>query len=175
MGTWDELDIEITVDVDTTDLDKFSNLDSQLFGEIISKAETIKKAFEDGSKRGVSEIAKRTKSIQEQALEDTGRHPYSRGRLSSSIQSEERDEYTFVVGTTIAHFYPLAVEKGRVEVRPIKARALHWVMPSGEEVFAMKSKATDGTPFVEPTYNFMSGVSQQLMELEVAQAVQKVI
>ena len=46
-------------------------------------------------------------------------------------------------------FYTHWVIDGRGPVLPVRARALHWKTCSGEDVFAMYSRATEPNPFHE--------------------------
>ncbi len=55
------------------------------------------------------------------------------------------------VGTNVP--YARAVHDGRREVRPVNARVLHWVAPGGQSVFAMRSRATSGNPFLLAPFN----------------------
>lgn len=79
------------------------------------------------------------------------------GTLKSCMTHEKLSDTSYFVGIdgdklkrkSKNHFdYSMAYWKGRKEVRPIKANALHW-QENGQDVFAKKAKATSGDPFVE--------------------------
>lgn len=103
-------------------------------------------------------IAKRLQSNQENII--STKH-YITGKMVNSVElMSDGDDY--LVGNTATSIdgfpYPLAIEKGRrggYEVRPVNAKALHWVSKSGEEVVAKVShpKAYAGDPFVEHSIN----------------------
>lgn len=159
MGSWDELDIEVSARNDVSELDTLiaeCNSDSDfagIFDDVIKTAEECKTAIDEGTKVGLEIIADRVESREMRKLTTTKDHPYSQGLLASSITTLAYDEYTYVIGTTISHFYPLTVEYGRDEVYPVSAKALAFYSLTGELVFTKKSKGHDGYPFVQPTYD----------------------
>ena len=74
------------------------------------------------------------------------------GDLLKSIEIEEEGDYSYVVGTNIEHFYPLCVEKGRGEVKPINAPFLQWQNLDGSWVRTHYSSPAKPRPFVKPAY-----------------------
>ena len=174
MGAWDELDTEITVDVDTSDLDDLQYLDDPygIFDDVQNYALDLSEAVHDGSKRGVEEIAVRNRSFQQQIIAEVCDNPS--GMLMSSIQEEEEnDGYTFIVGTIINHIYPMSVEYGRSEVYPIRAKALAFYL-NGELVFRKSVGKADPRPFVAPAYEKTTSIADELMLIEVNHAIQKI-
>lgn len=164
MGSWDELDIEVSARNDLADLDELineCNSDSDfqdIFSDVIKTAEECKTAIDEGTKVGLEIIADRIEAREYRKLTDTNEHPYSQGLLASSITTLAYDEYTYCIGTTISHFYPLTVEYGREDVYPVSAKALAFYSLTGELVFTKKSKGHDGYPFVQPTYDEVVGL-----------------
>ena len=126
MGTWNELDTNINVSLDTSELDDLIQVlsDDSIFAPAVEIAERYKKGLEDGSKVGARKIAETNKSLQELAIATNA--TMASMNLLNSIEIQEESDTSFIVGTNITHFYPLCVEKGRGEVRPIRAKALHW-------------------------------------------------
>ena len=176
MGAWDELDTEISADVDVNAIDnailKLMDDEYGIFEPAIEILEDWKTAIDEGSKRGVKEIAGKLRSFQEQALGDLKQHPYSQGILETSIEDEEVDEYTYLVGTTITHFYPLCVEFGRSEIEASPGKALAFYSLSGELVFAKRVRAAEPRPFVAPSYDKTDSVAKTLMLYEINHELQ---
>ena len=152
MGTWSELDTEVNVDVDTSELDELIDLlgDNPVFKPAVDIAERFKKGIKEGSKEGASKIAERVKSLQELMIAGNG--SIFNGDLLESIEVEENSEYSYVIGTTIEHFYPLCVEKGRGEVVPVNAPFLQWQNLDGSWVRTLYSSPAEPKPFVKPAY-----------------------
>lgn len=48
--------------------------------------------------------------------------------------------------------YSRFIETGRREVRPVRAKVLRWIGPSGKPVYAMRSKATKPDPAYQNAY-----------------------
>ena len=164
MGAWDELDVEITVEVDTSDIDTALDLCDEYFLEdVVEQLQHIKKGVDEGSKEGVAYIASKNRSYQEQEIVDLDKHPYASGMLGSSINDEEQDEYTYLVGTRINHIYPMSVEYGRREVRPINAKCLFFYSLDGDPVWTMYSGAADPNPYVQPAFEKTEQIADELM------------
>lgn len=152
MGTWDELDTEVTVELDTTELDDLINVLSNdpIFQPALEIAERYKKGLEEGSKIAAIKIAETDKSLQELAIATNS--TMMSMSLLNSIEIEEESETDYIIGTNMTHFYPLCVEKGRREVRPIRAQFLHWFTLSGIEIFSKYSSPAPPRPFVKPAF-----------------------
>ncbi len=153
MGTWDELDIGVEVELDTSELDNAISIvgGNEYFSDILgNELEKLKEDLNKNSDELAQQLAEKAKSLQQTtiALNST----IASGNLYNSIEVEADGERRYLVGTTINHFYPLVVEKGRGEVVPVRAKVLHFFTKTGEEVFTKKSKAFDGKPYVEPAY-----------------------
>lgn len=170
MGTWDELDTIVNVDVDTSELDTLIDMlsDNPVFKPAIEIAERYKKGIIEGSKEGASEIAKRVKSLQELMISGNG--SIFSGDLLNSIEIEQEGEYSYVIGTTIEHFYPLCVEKGRGEVRPINAPFLQWQNLDGSWVRTMYSSPAQPKPFVKPAYEQTESEAIDIVKTEIYNA-----
>lgn len=163
MGTWSELDTQINVNLDTSDLDELIKElgDDSVFKPAIDLAQKYKKGIKNGAKQGAEEIAKRNKSLQELAIATNA--TMASMNLLNSIKIEKRSDTSYLVGTTITHFYPLCVEKGRGPVRPIRAKVLHWFTLSGNEVFSMYSSPAPPRPFVKPAYEQTQSEAQEIV------------
>lgn len=74
------------------------------------------------------------------------------GRLEKSIFSEINGD-TIFIGTEIE--YAKYVVYGRGEVRPVRAKSLHWTQ-GGKDVFAMKAGKVDANDFVKKTADKLS-------------------
>lgn len=172
MGAWDELDTEITIDVDTSDLEQILDFDD-IFEPV---KETVSKLIEnlhDGSKEAVEDIARRNKSFQEQIIAEVCKNPS--GMLQSSIQEEEiNGGYGFIVGTIINHIYPLCLEFGRGEIYPVRAKALAFYADSGELLFRKRVGEAKPRPFVAPAYEKTSSIAEEIMLRKVEIAKQRI-
>ena len=163
MGTWNELDTDITVSLDTSELDELMQSlgDDPVFEPAIQLAQRYKKGIKNGAKQGAEEIAKRNKSLQELAIATNA--TMASMNLLNSIEIEKKSDTSYLVGTTIAHFYPLCIEKGRGSVRPIRAKVLHWFTLSGTEVFSMYSSPAPPRPFVKPAYEQTQSEAREIV------------
>ena len=67
MGAWNELDTEISVENDFSDLDTILGIDDKygIYYALKDEVRTIRNAMDTGSKRGVEELAKKNVSFQE--------------------------------------------------------------------------------------------------------------
>ena len=173
MGTWEQLDTEVDVETDTSELDQLISFfkGDPLFAPGVSIAERYKKGIVEGSKKGAYQVADLNRSFQELAIAMHG-NLGSPPKLIHSIKVEKKTETNYLVGTNIAHFYPLCVEYGRKEVRPILAKALRWETPSGKIVFAKKSKASKPYPFVKPAFEQTSREVTDVIKTEIYNATQ---
>ena len=164
MGAWDKLDTEITINVDTTDIDRaISGCDENFTDLIKSELIQIKKGYKKGCEEASKDIATRNRSFQQQEIGDTGKHPYASSKLSSSIVEEKKGDYTWLVGTRINHIYPLAVEYGRSAIKPRKAKVLFFYALSGEPVFTKHVGPAEPRPFVEPAFNITLNIAEEIV------------
>lgn len=169
MGAWDELDTEINVTVDTSELDELLEIcgGSDIYEPLEASVNRLKKGLTDGSKEAVKDIARRNKSFQEQLINIVCDNPS--GRLMSSITAEKQNDFTYLVGTRITEIYPMSVEYGRREVYPKRAKALAFYL-DGELVFRKKVGRAEPRPFVAPAYETTKGVAEEIMlrKVEIA-------
>ena len=172
MGAWEELDTEISVIVDNSELDNMVeslNDEDGVFEPLYDIVENLKSGIEEGSKKGVEDLARRNKSFQEQYI--TKRCKHQTGRLQSSIQEEEIEGgFGYIVGTIIDEVYPMAVEYGRGPVYPINAKALAFYADSGELVFRKSVGPADPRPFVAPAYVDTTSIAEEIMLIYVENA-----
>lgn len=163
MGTWDELDTEVNVNLDTSELDELIQFlgDDSVLAPAVEIAERYKKGIEEGAKEGAETIANRVKSLQELAIATNA--TMASNNLLNSIEVEQESDTKYLVGTTITHFYPLCVEKGRGPVRPVNAKVLHWFTLSGNEVFSMYSSPAPPRPFVKPAYEKSQSEAEEIV------------
>lgn len=164
MGAWDELDTEISVEVDTSEIDTALGICDEYFTEDIKQElESIKKGVEEGSQQGVADLAVRNRSFQQQLITNLGKHPYASGMLGSSIVEEEQDEYSWLIGTRINHIYPMCVEYGRGPVEPVTAKVLFFYALTGEPVFTKHVGPAQPRPFVAPAYDKTDSIAEEMM------------
>ena len=155
MGTWDELDTEVNVNLNTDELDELIDFLSgdEIFAPAVEMALRYKNGIVEGGKTGAKSIAEVNKSLQELAIATNATFTTTEnGGLLRSIEIEYKSDTNYIVGTNITHFYPLCVEKGRREVRPIRAKFLHWFTLSGIEIFSKRSSPAPPRPFVKPAF-----------------------
>ena len=177
MGAWEELDTEISVELELDDLDSVISLEDEygIFEEVKTYADNLKTAMETGAKKGVKDLAKRDRSFQQQLLAQNCKHPT--GMLSSSIQEEEQDEYTWLIGTTINHIYPMSIEFGRSEVHPYPPKKrLRFYGEGGYLIFPKMSRDTWSThkPFVAPAYTKTDAITETIMMLYIGQEMSRI-
>ena len=86
------------------------------------------------------------------------------------IEVEEKSETNYIIGTNITHFYPLCVEFGRGEVRPIRAKALHWFTLSGTEIFSQYSSPAPPRPFVKPAFEETNNRAVDIVKVAIYNA-----
>lgn len=171
MGAWDELDTEISVDVDTSDLEKILDLDD-IFEPVKETTEKLIQNLHDGSKEAVKDIARRNKSFQEQIIAEKCKNPS--GMLQSSIQEQQiNDGYGYIVGTIINHIYPMALEFGRKPLVPVRAKALAFYADSGELIFRKRVGEAKPRPFVAPAYEKTDAIAEEIMLRKVEIAKQR--
>lgn len=163
MGSWDELDIGVEVELDISELDNAINIvaNTEYFSDVIGdELEKLRDDLNKNSDELAKELAEKGKSLQEQAIRMNG--TTASGDLASSIEVESAGERSYLVGTTINHFYPLVVEKGRGAVVPVRAKYLHFFTKSGDEVFTKYSRPFAGKPYVEPAYQTLLSVADSI-------------
>jgi len=170
MGTWDELDTEVNVNLDTGELDDLIDVlgSDPIFEPAVEIAQRYKNGIIEGSKTGAKAIAEVDKSLQELAIA-TNATMFS-NNLLNSIEITKESETNYIIGTNITHFYPLCVEKGRREVRPIRAKFLHWFTLSGKEIFSKYSSPAPPRPFVKPAFEETSNRAVDILKVEIYNA-----
>ncbi len=153
MGAWEQLDTRISIELELDELESaISSCNGDYLDDVMEYLIEVKENIEKGSQEAVHLLAVSNRSFQQQLLSDLSLHPYASGTLSSSIVEEQEDEYSWLIGTTITHFYPLTVEFGRGEIRPVNAKALVFYSLSGELVFTKYVRPSEPKPFVAPAY-----------------------
>lgn len=152
MGSWDELDIGVSVELDTSELDNAISIVSgnEYFADIGDELKKLRDDLNENSDELAEQLAEKGKSLQQLAIGMNG--TIASHDLLNSIEIENDGERSYLVGTTINHFYPLVIEKGRGPVVPVRAKMLHFFTQSGNEVFTKYSKPFPGKPYVEPAY-----------------------
>ena len=158
MGVWDELDIGVEVELDTSDLDNAINIvgNNEYFADILNdELNQLKEELNQKSDELATQLAEDAKSLQQATI--SLNNAISSGALYDSIEVEDDGDRRYLIGTTINHFYPLVVEKGRGAVVPVRAKVLHFFTKSGDEVFTRYSKPFPGKPYVEPAYQSLLG------------------
>lgn len=74
------------------------------------------------------------------------------GALAASVNTIKRSDSEWSVGTDLP--YAKYVKNGRGVVRPVRAKALHWV-DNGQDVFAMRASATKPNDFIKRTKEYL--------------------
>lgn len=174
MGAWNELDTEISVELDLTGLDNLITkyAGDEIFDNVSEYAKVLKKGWETGAKRAVIELSNRNKSFQELYINQKCKNPS--GMLASSIQLIKKNPFTYIVGTNINHIYPMAVEYGRKEVYPIRAKALAFYNEDGELIFTKKAGKAKARPFVAPAYQTTDRIAETFVMLEINHVVNRI-
>lgn len=174
MGSWNELDTEISVELDLTGLDNLALKyeGDEIFDGVADYVKLLKKGWETGAKRAVVELSNRNRSFQELYINQKCKNPS--GMLASSIQLIKKNPFTYIVGTNINHIYPMAVEYGRREVYPIKAKALAFYSDSGELVFTKKAGRAEARPFVAPAYQATNNLAETFVMLEINHVINRI-
>ena len=170
MGNWNELDTEVNVNLNTDELDELIEVlgNDPIFQPAVEIAQRYKNGIMEGAKTGAKTIAQVDKSLQELAIA-TNATMFS-DKLLNSIEITEESEINYIIGTNITHFYPLCVEKGRREVRPIRAKFLHWFTLSGTEIFSKYSSPAPPRPFVKPAFEETSNRAVDIVKEEIYNA-----
>lgn len=173
MGAWEELDTEISVELDIDDLDTINTMDDPygIFEDVQEYCANLKTAIETGSSKGVNDLAIRNRSFQQQIISEVCDNPS--GMLVSSIQEEEQNEYTYLIGTIINHIYPMSVEYGRGPVYPIHAKALAFYL-DGVLVFRKSVGPAKPRPFVAPAYEKTYEIAEQIMVDYIGQEISNI-
>ena len=181
MGAWDELDTEISVDVDTADLEAILDLDDEygIFEPIQKSVSKLITNIHDGSKEAVEDISDRNRSFQEQYIIKNCKHPT--GMLASSIEKQEIDGgYGFIVGTIISHIYPMSVEYG-ADIYPRTKKVLRFLAPedwdgeTDEDGFVFLPEAhPQPHPYVQPAYEDTEQIAGEILLHKVEIAKQRI-
>lgn len=126
---------------------------SHCFSEVKADLLEKKKIAEDVDPLA-SKIAQRLQDNQSQRIRAFHRFT---GMMANSVDITRDGDAQYLIGNTATSVdgfpYPLAIETGRREVTPLKSDGwLRWwtgAWFSGDMVFAKRSKATKGDPYVE--------------------------
>lgn len=152
-----QITTRVSAEVDTKELDKAisligsDNIMSNVFGEVRDYLLEVKKKGEDGVDPLASTLTKRLQDNQYHRIKAYHRNT---GMMANSVDITHESKGSYLVGNTATSYdgfpYPLAIETGRREVRPLKEGGwLRWWNKQGDIVFAKRSKAVKGDPYVE--------------------------
>ena len=193
MGAWSQLDTLIEITFDEKDIDEAITIYGQdeAFSEVTDYLRKLRKAFLTASEQSAEDLSKRLVSFQQQIISEVCDNPS--GMLSTSIEAKKETKYRYLVGTTINHIYPLALEYGRGEVRPIRAKALAFYAPDegvmtfskgvsgltfGKAehglIFRMRSKPAKPRPFVAPAYNKVKAISKGVVIRKIGENMKRI-
>lgn len=152
-----EITTRVTINTDFKSFDKSLELIasdeilSKCFTEAIEHLGEKRKELESQSDALAYRVSEYLSSFQSQII---AMKKVDTGMAKNSVDIMKESLSSYLVGNTATSVegfpYPLAIEKGRKEVRPIDARALRWWdKDTGEIVFSKKSKAVAPYPFVD--------------------------
>ena len=170
-GPWHDVeelytDVRVVTEFDTLDLiidfDWGNDELASTMSPLVDMAKEIKKVYENGVKQGIEEIADKNRSWQELAIAVNGN--IASGALINNIKTRKIDDFEYLIGPNIAHFYPLCIEFGRGDVYPINFKYLHYFTLSGVEVFSKHSKPSRPYPFVEPAFEKTVQEAEEIMK-----------
>lgn len=174
MGAWDELNTEISVTVDTTDLEDLLDFDD-IFEPVKTTASKLITNIHDGCKEAAEDISNRNISFQQQYIYANCKFPS--GILASSIQKDEIDGgYGFITGTIISHIYPMSVEYG-ADIYPVNRKVLRfpapedWTGPIDNDGFVFVKEAhTRPHPYVQPAFEDTMEIAEEIVlrKIEIA-------
>lgn len=139
---------KLLVKVDTSNLrntSKFKSLNS-----ILKEMGT---AINTGARKGAEQTAQFILRRQSDYLR-IGGHRHT-GALMGSLSITNGGGFGgglyYEIGSTLTGYSPSVIEYGRGEVRPVKAKCLHFTTKYGEEVFTTYSKPFPADPYVAPS------------------------
>ena len=171
MGAWDELDTEITIELDCSDIDAAIEMSDPigLYDETKEHFQDLKKCFEKGCDDALEQLGMVNITQQEIFINQNCKNPS--GMLASSITAESNGEHSILIGTRINHIYPMSVEYGRGPVYPIRAKALAFYVDTGELVFRKSAGPAKPRPFVEPAFDKTMEAIDRIIDDNLAQAL----
>lgn len=149
----DELAVTVKGELDINGIDtlinELENNDLGLFQSLIPRLEQFKKDLQNATTAGVGKVAETLKESEIAFIQ--ANNSIHSGKLLGSITVEQAGEMEYRVGTNLEEFYPLCVELGRGEVRPLgPGYPLHWIDKSGQDVFRYYAGPAEPKPFVAP-------------------------
>lgn len=167
MGAWEELDTEISVELDFSDLDELVSefAGDEVFSDLSNYVEKLKTGWDKGSQKAVAELSNRNRSFQELYINRNCKNPS--GMFASSITVIENSNYSYTIGTIINEIYPMSIEFGHREIVPVNAKALAFYSDSGELIFRKRVSSTNPRPFVAPAYEDTLKITHDFFMLEI--------
>ena len=175
MGLLDDLQIEVNVDLDTSDIDNILGKD---FGEVgnwvmeplIPIFEEMKTAITEGCEESAKFLSDKSRSLQELYIGLNG--SVMTGRLLDSITERQQSSMSYLIGTDIQdHFYPLCVENGRREVVPKTKPFLAWQQLDGKWVRTKYSSPAKPRPYVQPAFEQVEGMAEDVTWRLISDAI----
>ena len=162
MASNKDLQTTITVEADTAGLEKLLNTKLKSVQKVAEKKiKNLKKLEKDT----LTVLSDTFVSYQEEIL---SKHIKSQSLVNSIIiQKITGNSNRIGVTATSKDGFPYgtALEYGRDVVYPVRKKALHWY--DGGDVFAMRSSATNPTPFVEPSRDKLKKEVKRLVHVEL--------
>lgn len=140
---------ELTVEGIDQLISELENNDLGLFHTLIPRLVQLKQDLQTATGNGVGRVAELLKESEEAFIQ--ANDSIMSGKLLGSITVEQNGEMEYKVGTNLEEFYPICVELGRGEVRPLgPGYPLHWVDKSGNDIFRYYAGPASPRPFVAP-------------------------
>lgn len=168
-----EITTTVRVDIHSEGLDECIDIIhndgilAECFGEVVSDLEKAKSKIEQTKDPLAKTISQKLQSHQEQII--SRKHHFT-GMMSNSVDITQDGDGVYLVGNTATSVdgfpYPLAIENGRREVRPVNAKYLRWWTGpyfTGDVVFAKYSNAVAPDPFVDQSINTTDGDVEELV------------
>lgn len=149
-----------------------SEILSECFTEIREHLVNVRSELDEVKDPTAEAVAQLLSSTQGQII--GMKHDFT-GMMKNSVDVMKDGDGEYLVGNTATSVegfpYPLAIETGRREVRPVEAKVLRWWTDpwfSGDVVFAKKSKSVKADPFVDYSIDLAIGFVEETLDEHIA-------
>ena len=149
-----------------------SEILSECFGEIRDHLVNVRGELDEMKDPLAEALAETLSSTQGQII--GMKHEFS-GLMKNSVDVMKDGDGAYLVGNTATSVdgfpYPLAIETGRREVRPVEAKVLRWWTEphfSGDIIFAKRSGSVKADPFVDYSIDLAMGFVEDTLDEHIA-------